>query len=293
MADINNKIKLINQGFFNYAITFGEEMLSEDVLAYLVKKVDFKNVPVGTIIKNYKLLSVIHKSNISSEEIINIIYYNPDSINYIQIDNFKFNTKELIGLFVAHPELIDFFNIDFNDLNFKQFLNLYSLKEDFKYKFDIKNYHQTTDDVKYGIKNFINKKYVIDILDLSKINIYEMRDLIIKYGEEYIKKIDIKKLKPLDWFEIVKKRKELFKYLDIEILKNGDGYLLAKLITIYPELDYLAEENKDVFGALAWETLIIHNPDKYYKMADIDKLRDKNWTVIIKHHPQLRPMYFA
>ena len=45
-------------------------------------------------------------------------------------------------------------------------------------------------------------------------------------------------------------------------------------------------------GALAWEKLIIHNPEKYLKIADLEKLREKNWSVIVKERPQLKPLYF-
>ena len=261
-------------------------------MEYLVKKVNFKNIPPRSLIKNYKLLSHIHKSNITTEKIISIIYYNPDTINYIKIDNFKFKTQELIGLLVTHPDLMDFFQINYEELSFKQFLNLYSLNKEIIEKIDMNKFKQQSEDVRYAIKNFAQKKHVIDILDFSKMNVHEVREIIIWYGEEYIKKLNIDKLKPLDWFEIVKKRKEILKYCNMNIFKEGDGYLLAKLITIYSELDYLIEKNKENFGALAWETLILHNPDKYFKIADLSKLRDKNWTVITKNHPQLKAMYF-
>jgi len=292
MLNINNKIKIINSGFFNYAITLEPDILPDNVMEYLVKKVNFKNIPPRSLIKNYKLLSHIHKSNITTEKIISIIYYNPDTINYIKIDNFKFKTQELIGLLVTHPDLMDFFQINYEELSFKQFLNLYSLNKEIIEKIDMNKFKQQSEDVRYAIKNFAQKKHVIDILDFSKMNVHEVREIIIWYGEEYIKKLNIDKLKPLDWFEIVKKRKEILKYCNMNIFKEGDGYLLAKLITIYSELDYLIEKNKENFGALAWETLILHNPDKYFKIADLSKLRDKNWTVITKNHPQLKAMYF-
>lgn len=262
-------------------------------MEYLVKKVDFKNIPPRSLIKNYKLLSHIHKSNITNEKIISIIYYNPDTINYIKIDNFKFETQQLIGLLVTHPDLMNFFDIKYEELSFKQFISLYSLNEEILKNVNINNFEQEVSDVRYAIKNFIQKQHVVDILDFSKMNVHEIREVIIWYGEKYINNFNLNKLKPLDWFEIVKKRKEILKYCNIDTFKEGDGYLLAKLITLFKELDYLVDENKEIFGALAWETLILHNPDKYFKIADLDKLRDKNWTVIIKYHPQLKAMYFS
>jgi len=268
------------------------DMIPDDLLEYLVKNVDFKNVPTKSIIKNYKLLSFIHKSNITTEKLISVIYYNPETINYIETDRFIFKTQELIGLLVTHPDLMNFFKINYEELSFKQFINLFALNENIKENLDMSKLKQQADDVRYAIKNFSQRKHVIDILDFSKMNVNEIREIIIWYGEEYIKKLNLNKLKPLDWFDIIKKRKEMIKYCNLNIFMEGDGYLLAKLITIYQELDYLVEKNKDNFGALAWETLIIHNPDKYFKIADLSKLRDKNWTVIIKNHPQLRAMYF-
>lgn len=292
MSNINNKRKIINSGFLNYAITLESDMLPNKVMEYLVKNVDFKNVPAKSLIKNYKLLSFIHESNITTEKLISIIYYNPETINYIETDKFNFKTQELIGLLVAHPDLMNFFKINYEELSFKQFINLFSLNETIKDKLDISKFKQETEDVRYAVKNFAKRKHVVDILDFSKMNVHEVREIIIWHGEEYIKKLKLDKLKPLDWFDIIKKRKEMLKYCDLNIFMDGDGYLLAKLITIYQDLDYLVEKNKDNFGALAWETLIIHNPDKYFKIADLSKLRDKNWTVIIKNHPQLRAMYF-
>ena len=66
----NKKINIIKNGFLNYAITLESEFLNDELLNYLIKKVNFKNIPLSVLIKNEKILSRIHETNISSDKIM-------------------------------------------------------------------------------------------------------------------------------------------------------------------------------------------------------------------------------
>lgn len=292
---MNNKTKkIIKNGFYNYAITLEEEFLNEKTLDFLIKKVDFRQIPLSVLIKNERILNKIHESNISSDKIISIIFYNPDSINQVKLDKFSFKTNELITLITTHPQLLDYFDLDLSEINFRQFVNLYSINKNVLNKVDVSKYKkQNSDDINYVIKRFISNKEIVKLLDFSILKANDIKEIIINHGKEFLNDLDLKKLKPLDYFQILKSREDLLEEFDISnIFKEGDGFLLASLVIIYEKLDYLIEKNKENLGALAWEKLIIHNPEKYLKIADLDKLREKNWSVIVKERPQLKSYYF-
>ena len=290
----NKKASAIKNGFLNYAITLDFEFLSVKLLDYLIKKVNFKNIPLSVLIKNEKLLSRIHETNITADKIISIIFYNPDAINHIKLESFNFKNNELVTLITTHPNLLDYFDLDLSQLNFKQFINLYSINKNILSKVDVSKYkNQNSEDINYGIKRFIHDKEIINLLDFNLLKANDIKDVIISHGKYFLDKLDLKKLKPLDYFEILKKREDLISEFNLEeIFKHGDGFLLANLVILYEDLEYLIEKNKDSLGALAWEKLIIHNPEKYLKIADLEKLREKNWSVIVKERPQLKPLYF-
>lgn len=290
----NKKINVIKNGFLNYAITLEPEFLNDKLLNYLIKKVNFKNIPLSVLIKNEKILRRIHETNINADKIISIIFYNPDAINYIKLESFNFKTNELVTLVTTHPKLLDYFDLDLSQLNFKQFVNLCSINKNILSKVDVSKYNnQNNEDINYVVKRFVHDKEIISLLDFNILKANDIKDIIISHGKYFLDKLDLKKLKPLDYFEILKKRGDLIPEFNLEeIFKHGDGFLLAKLVIMYEDLDYLIEKNKDNLGALAWEKLIIHNSEKYLKIADLEKLREKNWSVIIKERPQLKSFYF-
>jgi len=269
-----------------------EELLPQALIDKMVIKMDFDNILPGVLIKNTKILRSIHMSNISSEKLVSLIYYKPECVNYIDIKNFKFKKEDIIGLVINHGELIDYFDVDLSDFKFNEIIMMCSVNEDIKYRVDFSKFKQTTSDIRNIVNNHINKKYIVDLIDFSVADGNQARLILKKYGDEYINKLDLKKMKPNDWIDVLKTHPELLDYCDINIFKTGDYLYLADLICIYEHLDYLVDENKSKFSAFDTEKLIIKSPERFLNKVDLNKLRDKNWLNIVKQHPFLRNRYY-
>jgi hypothetical protein len=294
MSGINlkDKIKKVNQGIFDYVITLDKKLLPQPFIDELMINMDMNFVSTNALVNNENILKSIHKSNITSERLISLIQHKPECINYIEIKEFKFNKEDIIGLVIRHGYLLDYFDLDINSLGFNEIIMIYSRNQTIRDRIDFKKFNQTHLDAKNIVNNHLDKKHVIDILDFDKLDSNQMRLILKKYGQEYLSKFDLKKIKPNDWLDILKTHPEFIEYCNIESFKTGDYYYLAQLISFYLHLDHLVDENKENFNALSTEILIITSPDRFLNRVNTNKLKDKNWINIIKHHPYLRNRYY-
>ena len=119
MSDFNIKTKInkVNQGIYDYVITLDKKLLSENLIDKIMTNMDLNIASTNALINNENILKAIHRSNITSERLISLISHKPECINYIELENFKFNKEDIIGLVVHHGYLLDFFNIDLNEFS--------------------------------------------------------------------------------------------------------------------------------------------------------------------------------
>ena len=285
-------INKINKAFWYYSlVAFDKHTFSEKIIEKLTFFLDFNQIPPSAFINNENLLKVAHRSNITSENLISIIYYKPESINYIELDYFNFKNEDIIGLLIAHPLLLEFFNIDFKLFSLMQLVRIYSENINLKDKVDFSKFEPTKEDIKSIFNSYIKKKHVIELLNFEILNTNQIRILLKEYGEEFIEKLDVAMLKQLDWLDVLTKRPELLKYCNVEIFEKEDGYNLVQLVFLFEELECLIEKNKEIIGAMGIEALLLQNPEKYLPIIDIKKLKDKNWLTIIKKHSWLKNKY--
>ena len=272
-------------------MNFDKNTFPEYIIEKLTTFLDFNYIPHFAFVKNENLLKVAHRSNITSDRIIGLIHQKPEVINNIEINHFKFEKEALIGLLVVHPELLDYFEIDFNDFSLMQLVRIYSKNVELNTKVDFSQFKPTKEETRIIINNYIKEKHVVELLNFDTLDNNQIRRIIIEHGDFFINKINVKKLKPIDWLDIFDKKREMFKYCDVNTFIKEDGYELAKLVTMFEDLEYLIKENKKILGAMAIETLLLHDPQKYLSMVDVNKLKDKNWIVITKKHTYLKPKY--
>ena len=290
--NINKKIISINKAFWYYClINLDKECFSDNVIEKLTTFLDFDYIPHSAFIKNEKLLQVAHRSNMSSSRLIGLINAFPSVINYVEINNFKFDKEEIIGLIVGHPELLEYFDVDFNDFSLMQLVRIYSQNINLNTKVDFSKFVPTDKETKIIVDKYIKSKHVIELLNFSMLSTNQIVKIIIEHGNFFIEKLNTKKLNSIQWINILEKRREVFKHCNLDCFIKEDGYELARLVVMFEGLEYLVKENGNIFGALAIETLILHDPQKYLHLVDTNKLTDKNWTVILKKHNYLRPRH--
>ena len=290
--NINNTIKTINKSLWYYCLNaFDKNRFPDNVIEKLTMVLDFNAIPQSAFIKNENLLKVAHRSNMTSEKLISIIYYKIDAINHIDLKHFKFKNEDVIGLLLTHPMLLDYFNVNLHDFNNMQLIMLYADNLDIKNRIDLNNLILTEEEQKKVVRTYLQKRHIIELLDLKKLSTEETKNVFMEYGEEFLDKLDISKLKSRDWLLILKKRPELLQYCDSNIFEKSGGNDLVDLVIMFEHLSYLIDEKKDILNALSIERLIIHKPEKYLPILDVKKLKEKNWLTITKTHSYLKNKY--
>ena len=289
---INKKINSINIALWYYVLTtYNKSDFPMHIIEKLTSFLDFNYIPTGIFIHNENLLRVAHRSNITSERIIGIIAHKPELIDYMELDHFNFENKDVMGLLIQHPKLFEYFDVNLDAFSFIQLVRVYSENIDLKSRVNFDKFTLTASDIRAVFNGYLRKRHVIELLDLKSLDSNHTKIILEEYGEEFVDKVDVNVLKPGDWLNLLSKRPELVQWCNLKAFDKKDGIELARLIVMFEQFDYMVEQYKDLFNALAIEILIIHNPQKFLSMLDTKKLKEKNWLSIIKEQPYLRPKY--
>lgn len=286
-SDIKSKKEIIKKAICHYVALFDNNLLSEKFFKHLLPNINVNFIPDRELLSNKKLINNIDWEKFENIKIIRLAIRDKMILEKIDLSKRNFSIKELLPLFLHHPDLVEFFEIDFNSLSSIEAINMLEVNPEFIDKIELSRYHYNKLEINEIVKKFSSKEKIINKLDLSDLDHFGIRTLLIKTGNKHIDKLILKNLKNTDWLEILSNKPELLDYCNLLLFEQGDCFLLTKLIKLFPQLDYLIEENKDKITAIGWEKLLIENPDKFSKICKFELLSKKNWENIIKYHPNL------
>lgn len=285
IADIQSKREIIKKAICHYAALIDCRILPEPIFKVLSKFINPNFIDDKSLLKNERIKDIIEWDKLEKMKLIRLIVRDKYIIERLDLNKHDFTLRDLIPIFIVHPDLIEHFELDYENLSAIDAIKMLEININFLSKIDLGKYSYSKHEMGKIIDSFHKTPEIIEKLNLETLDHYSVRVLIKKSGEKYIHKLDLKKLKALDWFEILTTKPELLKHCDLSIFQTGDCFLLIKIVQLFPHLDYLIEENKYKISALGWETLLIHNPDKYSKCCDFESLSKKNWDSITTFHP--------
>lgn len=283
--DIQIKKEIIKKAICHYAALIDSKYLPEQIFNILSKFINPNFIDDKSLLSNDRIKNHIDWDKLDKLKLLRLIIRDKYVLERLDLNKHDFTLKDLIPVFMMHPDLIEYFEIDYNNLTPIDAINLLKINTVFIEKIDLSKYKYSKNEIVQILESFHGCPKIIENLNIENLDHYAIRALIMKSGEKYIDKLDLKKLKALDWLEILTKKPEFIKHCNLELFTIGDCFLLTKLVQIIPDLDYLIEENKDKISALGWESLLIFDHEKYSKYCNFDCLSKKNWLNITTYHP--------
>jgi hypothetical protein len=260
--------------------------LPDNIRNFYKNKINPNNVHDKNLIKE-EYYDIVNWSILERNKALRTLSRNIDLLEYIDIKKYNFSISELFPLFLRYPQLIEDLVGDFNNLKISECIQLLECNPKLINSINIFKFELSSKDLETIVKKFRKNSEILDRFDLTKLDHYATRQLLSKTGIDYVDRVNLNKLKDVDWLAILEMQPELIDYCDLQIFQKNDCYLLTKIVIMFPELSYLIQENKDKISSLGWENLIVNNLEEFQDLCVWEKLEKNNWNNIIKIHPEL------
>lgn len=264
-----------------------KDKIPESIIKFFEKKINPNAYPDRTLLNLEHMYDFVDWNMMDRKKVVRILARDASLFNRFDFDKYKFSITELFPLFIQNPDLITDFVNDYDNLSSTEAIKLLQCNPDLIDKISLEKFKFRKKDMLEIIRIFSKAEKIIDKLDLSVLDHFSTRKLLISSGDRHIDRIDKKSLKALDWLDVLKHRPELLGHCNLNLFKSNDYYLLTKLVLQLPELDYLIDENSSKITGLGWENLILGDLDRYQDVCDWSKLSESNWKAVTKKHPSL------
>ena len=204
-------------------------------------------------------------------EVIKSIKVNPNILKKIKIKIDALDKYDMINVLSSgHESLLDIVSTDGYDINM---IEKFRILEVYGYS-----------------EKAIESLDIIGDLDDNPLK-YHIRKVIKHTGDKYINYLELDRLYPSDWIDILSDDPYLVDYIDIDDFLRGDPYYLIQLCYIFPEyLDYITGDNSHKISSLGWEELLINFSDhkkELIGLCDFDDLEERSWETISREKPNL------
>jgi hypothetical protein len=275
--NIKNKLDKETQNIFNgicHFTLFNVKEIDDEFFKKLINFIDLSNINDREFFNNERVKKFVNYERINKKQLIRLATRDPEILNKVNIEKFKFKIKELEYFFKMWPEYIDMFNFDLKKVTGEELLILLRINVKYATQIDFTRIYFNKYHLTELIKNYYHRDYVINkILDLNDVlDNFQIRHLILQTGNKHLEKLDIFKLNELDWYNILQNRPDLYSYCDMEIFEKNDCYLLTKLARFIPDVEILIEKNKDKISNLGWENLLKLDFERFYPYCCFDCL---------------------
>lgn len=268
--------KNIHNAICHYTL-FNCPEINDEFFRMLLEKIDLSNITDREFLSNERIRRFVNYERISKKQLVRLITREPEILNKVNINKFRFKIKDLEYFLKLWPEYIDLFNFDTKNVSGDEFLIL--LRVDVKYisELDLESIDFTKYQLTELIKGFQHRGAVMQrFLDSEKVSAmldnYQIRQIINLTGERYVDRLDLSRLNDLDWFEILQKNPKMLPHCDTGIFEKNDCYMLVRLIKFIPELEDLVVANKEKITNLGWEKLLWYDFEKFYPLCCFDCL---------------------
>lgn len=247
-----------------------------------------KRISDDSFHSNIRLKQFVNLNRLDRRQVIRLMTQDITLFERVDLKHFNFLVSELEYFLGFHPQYARRFNFDLNEVTGKEIIILLKADLNFLYEIDFQDKKFTRLDFQDMIRLFSDIDQAMERINFDELDNFLIRTLIIKTKEKYINELKLDKLSYLDWLEILKERPKLLKYCDLSLFTSGDCFKLAQLVCMIPELDYLIEENYDNISPLAWEKLILHDPERFVPVCNFSVFKEINWKNVLRKKPYLR-----
>ena len=286
------KTNIILQSFLCKIISEDSDVIKKSELNHLLKYVDYNKLPDRVIADNDYMHDMILWESMDRMKIVRIIARNANTIKYIDLSKYNYKIREVKNMLRIRPFLIDRLNFNLNTICHKDAFELLTIGiDEISEKINIRNFNFTSKE-SYEIIAFNDfEQTIVEQFNLKKLKDYHVADILIYTGIKYLNMVDINVLTARRWVEVLRERKELFEFCNLEKFKESDIYNSVELICLFPNenIDFIIKDRdfKQELSAFGWQKLIIAKPDEYVNCCCYWKLNDANWRNITFQHPNL------
>jgi len=284
---LNHDLRPIYNGICHYVAMNCWEFISEKCYKLIMDHIELSNIDDRVLLTDRQIRSTINWNRLSKKHLIRLMCRDKTVLDLIDISSYDFNISELESFFKFHPDMFERFTFYVEDLTNRDLITLLKINPELIEQYESGTISFNVMEYTEIIREFNQVHAIIKLLEFEKMDNFHTRSLLIYTGDKYIDKLILKKLKILDWIEIVKERPELVNYIPDEILKNANDYNICQFACYVPDLEFLIEERKDQLSAFCWEYLLTHNAEGFKNICDFSKLKEVNWINILKARPEL------
>lgn len=261
-------------------------------LAHVCKTLDYKNVEDRFICDHPQIYPYIQWDKLEKMQAVRIATRHPELLDRIDLKKYQYKIKEIFYFVQAdYTRIFKYFNFDFNNLSQDDAYFLLCLgKDEFLEIIDIRKYVFGFIEALDIIKAYDCRRDVIVSLNYKALKNYQVTEILIRTGEEFLDLFDLNTLSTLNWLELLSYQPDFLLRCDFEKFIDGDPFNLIQLIIMFqnPDLNYLLDKiDIDEITAFGWEKLLMYNPKKYVSLCDFHKLKENNWIEVLKAWPEL------
>jgi len=282
------RVAFIAKAISHYLILYGDEKLIPDGLFNtLFPYINISELPDRHLLSNPRIRNKIDWNSLKKTQLLRLLCRDIDILEHIDMSKYNFTIMELYPVFLMYPELIRQFDIDFDSLTSIEVIKLLECDNSLVDDVNLQAYKFNKNQTSYIIKNFGNNQEIMSKVNLSSLDSFNLKNLLKRTGPKYIDQIDLSSLNVTQWFDVLVSQPDLIEHCNLLLFEKNDCYQLVKLVELFPQLDYMIEENIDKISGLGWERLLISNLEKYREICKWEVLSKKNWDNIVLRHPEL------
>jgi len=272
-----NKLDRESKNIYNaicHFTLFNVKEIEDSFFEKLINFIDLSNISDREFFSNDRVKKFVNYDKLNKKQLIRLATRDPEILNKVNINKFKFKIKELDYFLKSWPEYIELFSFDLRKISGDELLILLSINIKYANEVDFLNINFSKYHLTQLIKNYYHRDFIISkVLEIDDVlDNFQIRHLILQTGAKHFSKLNFDKLNELDWFTILTNRPELFNYCDISIFEKNDCYLLTKLVKYIPDLDSTIIKNKERISNFGWENLLKLDFEKYYPYCCFDCL---------------------
>jgi len=274
------------------------EHLTEQEIDDIAQYIDWNEVPDSSLSSNDHFAFKFKWSKyIEKMRTLRIAVGTQGYIDLVSFDGYDFKISEIIKSIKVNPDILSKVKIKIDALEKGDMLNIMSSGHDNLLEIISMDGHNINMIEKFRILEVygysdkaIESLDIIGDLEDNPIK-FHIRQMIKNTGDRYIDYMDIDRLYPSDWIDILNDDPYMVDYIDIEDFSKGDIYYLIQLCYLFPKyLDYITYDNSHKISSLGWEELLINFSDQkeeLIEMCDFDDLEERSWETIAREKPSL------
>lgn len=270
---IDKETKNIHNAICHYTL-FNVKDISDDFFKKLINFIDLSNINDREFFNNPRIKKFVNYEKINKKQLIRLATREPEILNKVNINKFKFKIKDLEFFLKMWPEYVELFEFDLKRISGDEFLILIKINPKYAEEVNFSSINFSKYHISEIIKNYCHRGFIINkIIELDDVlDNFQIRNIILKTGNQYFDRLKLDILNELDWFTILQNRPDLFEFCDVSIFEKNDCYLLTKLARYIPEVEPYIVKNKDKISNLGWENLLHINFELYYPLCCFDCL---------------------